>query len=167
MVGVIHTINAFLPLLRAGETKKCIITSSGMGSLKYILKNDVSFAPGYSMSKAAVNVAVGKFAVKLKDEGIIFLSVSPGFVKTSLARKSSRLHLKIVEYVLIFLDLAKEKADAFYAETVRRIRINTPAFEGAITPEQSVRDQLKLIDKVTIEQTGSFVNRDGSNGEGV
>ena len=88
VIGVIHTINAFLPLLRAGETKKCIVTSSEMGSLKYILKNDVSFAPGYSMSKAAVNVAVSKFAVKLKEEGIIFLSLTPGFVKTSLARKS-------------------------------------------------------------------------------
>ncbi|KLO12360.1 NAD-binding protein [Schizopora paradoxa] len=143
VVGVIHTINAFLPLLRAGETKKCIITSSEMGSLKYILKNDVSFAPGYSMSKAAVNVAVAKFAVKHKEEGIIFLSLTPGFVKTSLA--------------------PKEKAEAFYAETVRRIRIKTPDFEGAILPEQSVRDQLAIIHKATIEQTGSLLNRRGDN----
>lgn len=72
-----------------------------MGSLNYVLQNDVSFAPGYSMSKAAVNIAVGKFAVKLKDEGVIFLSVSPGFVKTSLARKSPSRYLHIVKVVLI------------------------------------------------------------------
>ncbi len=87
VVGVIHTVNAFLPLLRAGEMKKCIITSSEMGSVRMIIENNMTFAAGYSMSKAAVNVAAAKFAVQYKDEGIIFLSITPGFVKTKVGRE--------------------------------------------------------------------------------
>ncbi len=87
MVGVIHTINAFLPLLRAGEMKKCIITSSTMGSVRFILHNNMIFGPGYSMSKAAMNVAAAKFAAQYRDEGIVFLSINPGFVKTLEGRE--------------------------------------------------------------------------------
>jgi len=145
VVGVIHTINSFLPLLRAGEMKKCIITSSTMGSVRFILHNNMTFGPGYSMSKAAMNVAAAKFAVQYRDEGVVFLSINPGFVKT----------------------LVGQEAEAFYEKMEKQIRVKNPRFEGAITPEQCVRDQLDLIHRVTIQQTGSFVNRDGSDGETV
>jgi len=62
---------------------------------------------------------------------------------------------------------ATEEAEAFYEKMEKQIRVKNPGFEGAITPEQCVRDQLDLIHRVTIEQTGGFVNRDGSDGETV
>ncbi len=43
--------------------------------------------------------------------------------------------------------------------------MKNPGFEGAISPEKSVRDQLDLIHRVTIKQTGSFINRDGIDAE--
>jgi len=144
VIGVIHTVNAFLPLLRAGEMKKCIITSE-MGSVRMIIESNMTFAAGYSISKAAVNVASAKFAVQYRDEGIIFLSITPGFVKTKVG--------------------PKEEVEAFYEQTEKQIRVKNPGFEGAISPEKSVGDQLDLIHRVTIKQTGSFINRDGIDAE--
>jgi len=145
VIGVVHTINAFLPLLRAGEMKKCIIISSGMGSVRFVLNNNMTFAPGYSVSKAALNLAVAKLAVQYKEDGVVFLSISPGLVKTK--------------------EGPKEEVEEFYEQSVKQIRVKNPGFEGAIAPEQSVRDQLDLIHRVTIEQTGGFVNRDGTDAE--
>ncbi len=43
--------------------------------------NFINFA-GYGISKAALNLAVAKFASTSRDEGVTFLSVNPGLVKT-------------------------------------------------------------------------------------
>ena len=39
--------------------------------------------PAYSMTKAAALIATTKWAIKLKDEGFIVVSVSPGLVDTA------------------------------------------------------------------------------------
>jgi NAD(P)-dependent dehydrogenase (short-subunit alcohol dehydrogenase family) len=39
---------------------------------------------GYAISKAALNMAVAKFAAALKQEGFVFLALSPGLVDTRL-----------------------------------------------------------------------------------
>lgn len=90
VVGVIHTINVFLPLIKAGKTKKIITISSGAGDLDSTLATEMDFAAPYSVSKAAVNLAIGKYAVKYKAEGIIFLSISPGMVDTSATALAPR-----------------------------------------------------------------------------
>jgi len=144
-LGTIHVINAFLPLLRAGVTKKCIIIGSSLGSTRVAQRTGVIKYSGYSMSKAALNIAAVRYASRYKDEGVIFLSITPGLVKT--------------------LEGPKEEVDEFFAREEDRIRQGFPQFEGAITVEQSVRDQLSLISKITIDQSGDFVNRDGSDME--
>lgn len=53
--------------------------------------------------------------------------------------------------------------DEFFGREEARIRQRFPEFEGPITVEQSVHDQLALISRVTIGQSGDFVNRDGSD----
>jgi hypothetical protein len=37
-----------------------------------------------------------------------------------------------------------------------------PKFRGAITPEQSVRAQLKVINKMSLENTGTFLSHLGN-----
>jgi len=145
VIGVIHTINAFLPLLRAGDMKKCILITSTLGSPRFTIDANFIFAPGYSMSKAAMNLAAAKYAAQYKAQGIVFLCITPGLVKTK--------------------EGTKEETEAFYDQQVKQIRSKYPEFEGAITPEQSARDQLDLIHRVTIQQTGGFVNRDGTDAE--
>ena len=89
MLGPIHTINAFTPLLLAGKTKKCIVISSGMGAHKYVGKVGSTGAVGYAISKAALNLAAAKFAARFKSDGLIVLSISPGLVKTMQGRESA------------------------------------------------------------------------------
>ena len=82
VVGTIHMINAFLPLLRAGTTKKCIIIGSGVGSHKLARRTEALDYSGYAMSKAALNIAAVRYASKYRSEGVIFLTISPGLVRT-------------------------------------------------------------------------------------
>jgi len=81
-LGPIHTMNAFLPLLRKGQQKKYIVISTPAGSLEFASQPSMPEFVGYGISKAAVNLAVAKFAGRFKGEGIIFLAMSPGMVKT-------------------------------------------------------------------------------------
>jgi len=145
VLGTIHMINAFLPLLRAGVTKKCILLSSALGSAKLAQRTGVTKFSGYALSKAALNLAAVRYASRYKEEGVIFLSITPGLVKT--------------------LQGNPDEVDKFFAVEEARIRKGFPQFEGVITVEQSVRDQLELISRVTIGQSGNFVNRYGTDAE--
>lgn len=88
VVGPIHTINAFLPLLRKGKAKKVITLSSGMGDVDFVLRSGVPNQAPYSISKTALNMAIAKYAVEYKAEGFVFVAVSPGLVNTATkARK--------------------------------------------------------------------------------
>lgn len=83
VVGNIHLFNLFLPLIQRGEVKKVIAISSGMGDLDLVINQELDMAGPYSISKAALNLAVAKFSAEFKSEGILFMSVSPGVVETS------------------------------------------------------------------------------------
>ncbi|KAI0088543.1 short-chain dehydrogenases/reductase [Irpex rosettiformis] len=144
-VGPINTINAFLPLLRAGTTKKCLTISSSLGSPRFTNANDFSTFPSYGMSKAALNLAMAKYASRFRDEGLVFLTISPGLVKTMIG--------------------TKEEVDAAYAIFDRMSRKNDPDFEGPITIEQSANDILALLDKATVANSGTFVHRDGRDAD--
>jgi NAD(P)-dependent dehydrogenase (short-subunit alcohol dehydrogenase family) len=82
-VGVIFTINAFLPLLKRGSTKKVITLGSAVGDVEFTLASKwVGHAP-YSISKAAITMVNAKYAVEYQDEGFTFLTIAPGLVSTS------------------------------------------------------------------------------------
>ena len=77
-----HTINVFIPLVRAGRTKKVISISSGAADAAGIIASGNPGSGPYVISKAGLNIAVVKYAVEYKDEGIVFLALSPGLVNT-------------------------------------------------------------------------------------
>lgn len=81
-LGLVNVVHAFLPLVRKGTVKKIANLSTGMADLELILKADLEQATPYSASKAAANVVGAKYGVALKEEGILFLSISPGYVMT-------------------------------------------------------------------------------------
>jgi NAD(P)-dependent dehydrogenase (short-subunit alcohol dehydrogenase family) len=83
VVGVVHTINAFLPLLREGAAKKVVTLSSGMGDTDLVLTSGIPNQAPYAISKAAVNMVVAKYAAEYKAEGFVFLAISPGLVDTA------------------------------------------------------------------------------------
>ncbi|KAF7983093.1 hypothetical protein HWV62_24023 [Athelia sp. TMB] len=143
VVGPIHTINAFLPLLRKGKAKKVITLSSGMGDVDFVLRSGVPNQAPYSISKTALNMAIAKYAVEYKAEGFVFVAVSPGLVNTATKAPTPK-ELEGYQQMLAFFRTFK------------------PDYEGAITPTQSVSMMLELIDKWTVEDTGSFVSHHGN-----
>jgi NAD(P)-dependent dehydrogenase (short-subunit alcohol dehydrogenase family) len=84
VVGIAHTINAFLPLIRKGQQKKVLVLSTGMADLDLVNQFSIGIAAPYAISKAGTNALVAKYNAALgKSEGILFLAISPGYVDTS------------------------------------------------------------------------------------
>jgi NAD(P)-dependent dehydrogenase (short-subunit alcohol dehydrogenase family) len=93
VVGVIYSINAFIPLIRQGNVKKITVISTGLADLELTQKTNIAFSVLYSSTKAATNIVVAKYAAELRGEGIILLALSPGLVDTATGpRKSTRLY---------------------------------------------------------------------------
>jgi NAD(P)-dependent dehydrogenase (short-subunit alcohol dehydrogenase family) len=81
-LGLVNVVHAFLPLVKKGTVKKVVNLSTGVADLELLHATDHDFGAPYAASKAAANVVVAKYGSALKGEGILFLSVSPGYVST-------------------------------------------------------------------------------------
>lgn len=82
VIGVIYSINAFLPLVRNGSVKKITVLSTGMADAEWVVQNDIPGSLIYASMKAALNMVVAKYAVELRGEGIVIFALSPGIVNT-------------------------------------------------------------------------------------
>lgn len=49
-----------------------------------------------------------------------------------------------------------------YKQMVIAFKQIEPSFEGALTPEQSVKMQLDVINKATVKDTGAFISHHGN-----
>ncbi|KAF7347319.1 NAD(P)-binding protein [Mycena venus] len=145
-IGVVHTTNAFLPLLKNGSTKKVLTLSSGLGDLEVTVAGEYVGRVSYSISKAALNMVVAKYAAQYKAEGFVFLAICPGGVDTSETSKSEPTAETLKENKM-FLATATKLA---------------PDFKGPITPQESVKMQLDVFNRWTVEETGAFVSRFGN-----
>ncbi|EJU05946.1 NADP-binding protein [Dacryopinax primogenitus] len=88
VTGPVLTTNAFLPLLRhsSQKPKKIINLTSGMASLTL---NSPANPPSpsyaaYTISKCCLNAATRKYAVELGREGMLFVALSAGWVRTDM-----------------------------------------------------------------------------------
>ena len=68
--------------MRKGQAKKVIAISSGMADPDLVTKYEVWSGASYTISKAALNMAVAKFAAAYGKEEILFMCISPGVVDT-------------------------------------------------------------------------------------
>ncbi|KAH9946746.1 hypothetical protein B0H21DRAFT_742225 [Amylocystis lapponica] len=144
VVGVVHTINAFLPLVRAGTVKTVVSLSTGIADTDFVRAAGHALSAPYCISKAALNMVVAKYAARFKDEGVVFLALSPGLVNTSTKPPTPEQLEGIIGMVAGFKRAA-------------------PAWDGKpITPEQSVTEMLNVIGKLTIEDSGAFVSHHGN-----
>ncbi|KAJ6541775.1 hypothetical protein B0H19DRAFT_958600 [Mycena capillaripes] len=140
-ISVVHAINAFLPLLRNGSTKKVIVLSSGLADPDFTLFGEVAAEPSYSISKAAVNMVVTKYAAQLKAEGFVFLALSPGLVDVQ--------------------DATAQQLEDFQ-KMMQALAEVAPHFKGPITVEESVKMQLEIIYRWTVEDMSAFVSHFGN-----
>lgn len=147
VVSVLKIVHAFLPLIQAGSTKKVITISTGMADIDMINEYEIAYAAPYSVSKAAVNALMAKYNALYKSEGILFLSVSPGYVATERngGERSDEEMTKVGIMVSKF---------AAYA----------PHFTRPLTPEESVRAVLGVAEKASLEggSGGLFVSHLGT-----
>jgi NAD(P)-dependent dehydrogenase (short-subunit alcohol dehydrogenase family) len=82
VVGNIHLINLFMPLILKGSLKKVIALSSGMGDADLTAKFNVHEGSPYSISKAALNMAIAKFHAEYEKDGVLCMAICPGTVNT-------------------------------------------------------------------------------------
>ena len=71
---------ALIPMMRRAGRGRIVNVSSGAGSLASM----GSYAPAYSVSKAALNAITRVLAAELRGEGILVNSVSPGWVASDM-----------------------------------------------------------------------------------
>ena len=96
-VGAFTVIREFLPFMKSGS--RIINVSSGAGSL-----TDMStYAPAYSISKAAMNAITKQFAAALEHKNIVVNSMSPGWVRTDMGGMNANRSLKKGAETIIWL----------------------------------------------------------------
>ncbi|CDO75921.1 hypothetical protein BN946_scf184873.g10 [Trametes cinnabarina] len=151
VVGVAHTINAFLPLLRKGSTKKVISLSTGLADNDVTLKAGIAISAPYSISKAALNAAVAKYAAELRDEGFTFLALSPGVVNTAEKPPDAKEHAATPEEL--------ERIGGLFL----KFKKLAPHWDGnPLSPETSVRLMLDVIERSSVQNTGAFLSHWGN-----
>lgn len=84
-LGVVHSITAFLPLLRlsTASTRKIAVISSGGALPARIVRTGEGDVVAYSTTKAAAVMVAAKFAARLASERFSVISLTPGVVDTS------------------------------------------------------------------------------------
>ncbi|KAL5336822.1 NAD(P)-binding protein [Aspergillus crustosus] len=148
VLGIIKTIEAFTPLLRAATGEKKVISlSTGMADLDLINATRLTFAAPYAISKAALNAVVAKYNAALADEGILFLAVSPGYVATEAHFKEKTPEEEEGGKVM----------GAIFAQ-------HAPHFKRPLTPEESITAVLKVSREASLEKGdgGAFISHLGN-----
>jgi NAD(P)-dependent dehydrogenase (short-subunit alcohol dehydrogenase family) len=82
VLGPAKTVEYLQPLLKKGSV--VMNMTSGLSSMSYSGSKTDNSATTYSLSKAALNMLTVHQAIDLKDEGVIFVCMDPGWVKTDM-----------------------------------------------------------------------------------
>jgi len=144
VVGVVRTVNAFLPLLKKGSAKKVVTLTSGVGGVEFTLASEWAVHVPYSASKAAVNIVNAKYANEFREDGFLFLAISPGLVATDTTPANPDEMENIVELVGKFKKAA-------------------PEWNGQpLAPHESVKSMLEVISRLTSVDSGAFVSHLGN-----
>jgi NAD(P)-dependent dehydrogenase (short-subunit alcohol dehydrogenase family) len=85
-VGPLRMVEAFLPLLDAGDTKRICFVSSEAGCQALVHRQD---GFGYCMSKKALNMGVKNLFNELRPEGYTFRLYHPGWMRTYMGGAKS------------------------------------------------------------------------------
>lgn len=140
VVGTLRVTEAFVDQVAASEQKKIITLGSAAGSNGALRPPANLYA--YRASKAALHMTMHNLAMDLAPRGIRVGLINPGLVDTR--------------------GVLDRGPDEPVPEEFRRLM---PLIERGILPlirpAESVSAMLKLIDGLTAEQSGQFLNYDG------
>ncbi|EPS93828.1 NAD-binding protein [Fomitopsis schrenkii] len=142
-LGAIHSVDAFLPLLRKGSTKKVIIISSGGGERDVVWKARTAELASYGVTKCAENMVMTKYAASLEEEGFVVAAISPGNVDVS--------------ETAVAPPTVDEQADLKRTmDKIRKVYPNYP--DKATAPEQAVKKVIAVINALGPDDTATFLN---------
>jgi NAD(P)-dependent dehydrogenase (short-subunit alcohol dehydrogenase family) len=85
LMGAWRMCQAFVPMMRSNGYGRIVNVSSGAGALSSMSGS----APGYSVSKAALNALTVQLARTLRGENILVNSVCPGWVRTKMGGEAA------------------------------------------------------------------------------
>ncbi len=85
-LGALRVTEALLPRLRAGQGKRVLNVTSGLGSIS---DNGSGGSYAYRMSKAALNMGTRNLAHDLRPEGVWVAVINPGWVKTDMGGRGA------------------------------------------------------------------------------
>jgi NAD(P)-dependent dehydrogenase (short-subunit alcohol dehydrogenase family) len=139
-LGPLRVTQAFIDNVRAGGPGKVIVLGSAAGSNGY-LRPPADFY-SYRASKAANHFLTHNLSLELADEKIIVSLINPGLVDT---RGLSKIG-------------PDDPVPEDYVQIVKLIRAGVIQLTP---PEESVAAMVLLIDGLTMEQSGKFLNFDG------
>jgi NAD(P)-dependent dehydrogenase (short-subunit alcohol dehydrogenase family) len=78
VIGNIHLLNLYMPLILKGTVKKVIVISSGYADFALNNDFDCEEAGPYCLSKVAMNMVTVKFSALYKRQGVLFFNLTPG-----------------------------------------------------------------------------------------
>lgn len=85
LLGAIETCRVFVPPMAVRGYGRVVNVSSGAGQLAGMS----TYAPAYSMSKAALNAFTRILAETYRDRGVLANAVDPGWVRTDMGGRSA------------------------------------------------------------------------------
>lgn len=90
-LGPVRVLEALLPNLRAGRSRRVVSVTSQMGSIG---DNSSGGAICYRSSKAALNAAMKTLALELRAEGFCVVVMHPGWVRTDMGGPNAPLEAR-------------------------------------------------------------------------
>jgi norsolorinic acid ketoreductase len=85
-LGPLILFQALYPLLKARQTRKFFVVSSGAGSIKDIMPLAIT---AYGSSKAALNYITRRLHSEHLEEGFVIIPLSPGWVATDMGNAAA------------------------------------------------------------------------------
>jgi NAD(P)-dependent dehydrogenase (short-subunit alcohol dehydrogenase family) len=141
-IGPVLVTRALLPPLRRSSRPMVVGLSSVKASIG---RNHMGGSYQYRATKAGLNAVLRSLAVDLADEGVCVIALSPGWVPRSSDAFGRGLSP----------DQRLRRARRFFSEFGGR--------EVRVTQSESVSGMIAVIDKLTIADSGSFLDHEGGS----